>query len=331
MGHNLIAVPMGDAAGIGPEIIVKALNSEKLRNARVIVIGDRKIMERACGICNVTMPLHIIEDVSQAAFGQGMINLIDLDNIDIEDFRYGEVSGMCGKAAYAYIAEAIRLTMAGAFDAVATPPINKESLRAGGVNFIGHTEIFGSLTGTEDPLTMFEVYGMRVFFLTRHVSLREACDLVTKDRIIDYVKRCLDALRQLGAEDGTMAIAALNPHCGEHGLFGDEEVREVMPAIEQLQAEGYPVVGPIGADSVFSQALHSKFSSVLSLYHDQGHIACKTVDFERTISITNGMPILRVSVDHGTAFDIAGKGIASEISMVEAIQVAEKYAPRFRA
>jgi len=331
MGHNLIAVPMGDAAGIGPEIIVKALNNEKLRNARVIVIGDRKIMERACGICNVTMPLHIIEDVSQAVFGQGLINLIDLDNIDIEDFRYGEVSGMCGKAAYAYIAEAIRLTMAGAFDAVATPPINKESLRAGGVNFIGHTEIFGSLTGTEDPLTMFEVYGMRVFFLTRHVSLREACDLVTKDRIIDYVKRCLDALRQLGAEDGTMAIAALNPHCGEHGLFGDEEVREVMPAIEQLQAEGYPVVGPIGADSVFSQALHGKFSSVLSLYHDQGHIACKTVDFERTISITNGMPILRVSVDHGTAFDIAGKGIASEISMVEAIQVAEKYAPRFRA
>lgn len=331
MGYNLIAVPMGDAAGIGPEIIVKALNSEKLRNARVIVIGDRKIMERACGICNVTMPLHIIEDASQAAFGQGMINLIDLDNIDIEDFRYGEVSGMCGKAAYAYIAEAIRLTMAGAFDAVATPPINKESLRAGGVNFIGHTEIFGSLTGTEDPLTMFEVYGMRVFFLTRHVSLREACDLVTKDRIIDYVKRCLDALRQLGAEDGTMAIAALNPHCGEHGLFGNEEVREVMPAIEQLQAEGYPVVGPIGADSVFSQALHGKFSSVLSLYHDQGHIACKTVDFERTISITNGMPILRVSVDHGTAFDIAGKGIASEISMVEAIQVAEKYAPRFRA
>ena len=150
-----------------------------------------------------------------------------------------------------------------------------------------------------------------------------------KERIIDYVKRCSDALKKLGVTEGTMAIAGLNPHCGEHGLFGDEEVREVAPAIEELQAGGYKVVGPIGADSVFHQALHGKYNSVLSLYHDQGHIACKTLDFEKTISITNGMPILRTSVDHGTAFDIAGQGIASEVSLVEAILVAEKYAPYF--
>ena len=207
--------------------------------------------------------------------------------------------------------------------------INKESLRAGGINYIGHTESCGALTGTEDPRTMFETNGMRVFFLTRHVSLREMLDMITKERIKDYVKRCLEALKRLGVTDGTMAIAGLNPHSGEHGLFGWEEVNEITPAVEELKAEGYDVVGPIGADSVFHQAALGKYNSVLSLYHDQGHIATKTLDFERTIAITNGMPILRTSVDHGTAFDIAGKGIVSAVSMIEAILLAAKYAPNF--
>ena len=258
-----------------------------------------------------------------------MLNLIDLDNVDIDKFKVGEVSGMCGKAAYEYIAKSIELANARIADAVSTTPINKESLHAGGVNFIGHTEIFGALTGTEDPLTLFEVQNLRVFFLSRHLSLRKACDAVKKDRIIDYVIRCTDALRRLGITEGTMAVAGLNPHCGEHGLFGDEEVNEIFPAVEELQKMGYKVAGPIGADSVFSQALHGKYNSVLSLYHDQGHIATKTLDFERTISITAGMPILRTSVDHGTAFDIAGKGIASAVSMMEAVRLAVKYAPAF--
>ena len=170
---------------------------------------------------------------------------------------------------------------------------------------------------------------MRVFFLTRHVSLREMMYMITKERIKDYVKRCLEALKRLGVTDGTMAIAGLNPHSGEHGLFGWEEVNEITPAVEELKAEGYDVVGPIGADSVFHQAALGKYNSVLSLYHDQGHIATKTLDFERTIAVTNGMPILRTSVDHGTAFDIAGKGIVSAVSMIEAILLAAKYAPNF--
>jgi 4-hydroxythreonine-4-phosphate dehydrogenase len=214
-------------------------------------------------------------------------------------------------------------------DAVATTPINKESLKAGGVPFIGHTEIFGKLTGVADPLTMFETRGLRVFFLSRHVSLRKACDMVKKERIIDYVKRSVSMLKKLGVSTGTMAIAGLNPHSGEHGLFGDEELTEVFPAVKELQAEGYAVAGPIGADSVFHLALKGKYNSVLSLYHDQGHIATKTLDFDRTISITGGMPILRTSVDHGTAFDIAGKNIAGEVSMVEAILLAAKYSPAF--
>jgi 4-hydroxythreonine-4-phosphate dehydrogenase len=176
---------------------------------------------------------------------------------------------------------------------------------------------------------MFEVRGMRVFFLTRHVSLRKACDLVTKERIVDYVRRCVAVLRKLGVHDGAMAIAGLNPHSGEHGLFGDEERTAVYPAIEHLKAEGYNVAGPIGADSVFHMALMGRFNSVLSLYHDQGHIATKTLDFERTIAITGGMPILRTSVDHGTALDIAGRDIASPVSMIEAIVLAAKYSPSF--
>lgn len=326
----LIAIPMGDPAGIGPEIVVKALvKDEVLEAARCVVVGDRKVLQNAIGFTKVPLTIRVIQKVEEGDYSKGVLNLIDLDNVDMNAFQIGQVDGMCGRAAYEYIAKSIELANHKDVAAVSTTPINKESLKAGNVNFIGHTEIFGALTDTKDPLTMFEVHGMRVFFLTRHVSLRKACDLVTKDRIKDYVKRCKEVLVKLGVTEGTMAIAGLNPHSGEHGLFGDEEVDHVTPAVEELQAEGYDVVGPIGADSVFHLALQGRFNSVLSLYHDQGHIATKTLDFERTIAITGGMPILRTSVDHGTAMDIAGKGIASEVSMVEAILLGAKYSANF--
>jgi 4-hydroxythreonine-4-phosphate dehydrogenase len=330
MKTPLVAVPLGDPAGIGPEIAVKAVASPEVASvARVIVVGDRNVVENACRITGA--PLRIVTPVRPAdgEYLPGILNLCPVDNIDMAQLRIGEISGMCGRAAYEYIAAAIRLANAREVDAVATTPINKESLKAGGVDFIGHTEIFGALTGTPDPLTMFEVRGMRVFFLSRHVSLRHACDMVTKERIIDYVRRCVAVLRKLGVREGAMAIAGLNPHSGEHGLFGDEEMAAVHPAVKHLKAEGYNVAGPIGADSVFHMALTGRFNSVLSLYHDQGHIATKTLDFERTIAVTGGMPILRTSVDHGTAMDIAGRNIASPAGMIEAIVVAAKYAPGF--
>ena len=335
----LIAIPMGDAAGIGPEIVLKALAKPEIAElARCVVVGDKGVLEQACafpGMPEVT--IHVIGgkegssescNVQDGFFEPGVIDLIDLNNITTEDLKQGQVQAMCGRAAYEYIEKSIQLAMAGAVDAVATTPINKESLKAAEIPFIGHTEIFGGLTETADPLTMFEVHGMRVFFLTRHVSLRKACDLVTKERIIDYVIRCKEALNKLGVEDGVMAIAGLNPHSGEHGLFGNEEMEAVYPAVEALKEMGYQVEGPIGADSVFHLALKGRYNCVLSLYHDQGHIATKTLDFERTIAVTAGMPILRTSVDHGTAMDIAGKGIASAISMEEAIRVAVKYCAR---
>ena len=329
MRKPIIGVPMGDPAGVGAEITVKALADEKLaQQCDVIVVGDKACMEQALKVCKLNSALKVIKDVTEADFAPGVINLVDLHNVDLGKLKMGQVNGMCGQAAFAFIKKSVEMALSHQVDAIATTPINKESLRAGKVNFIGHTEIIGALTGSADPLTMFEVDGMRVFFLTRHMSLMAACQAVTKERVLEYIKRCTKALKQLGVT-GKMAVAGLNPHCGEHGLFGWEEVREIEPAVKEAQLLGYNVVGPIGADSIFHQALLGRFQAVLSLYHDQGHIATKTYDFDRTISVTLDMPILRTSVDHGTAFDIAGKGIVNSISMVEAILLAAKYAPNF--
>lgn len=327
----VIAVPVGDPAGIGPEIVAKACAKKSVSDAAdIIVIGDRQIIKKAIEITHTDLTVNVVDRPADGKYLPGILNLIDLANIDQSRFSYGAVQAMCGKAAFEYIQKSIELAMAKEADAVATTPINKEALHAAQVPYIGHTEIFGALTGTKNPLTMFETNGLRVFFLTRHKSLRDMLDDITKENIKACVKESLAALRRLGVTEGTMAVAGLNPHCGEHGLFGWEEVNEITPAVEELQAEGCPVTGPIGADSVFHQAALGRYNSVLSLYHDQGHIATKTLDFDRTISITNGMPILRTSVDHGTAFDIAGKNIASEISMAEAILLAAKYAPFFK-
>lgn len=325
-----IAISMGDPAGVGPEIVVKtAVSKEILDLCDLVVIGDKNVLEKAIEICQVNLKIHTIKNIEEGKYEKDILNVIDLENVDINTLEYGQVQGMCGKAAFEYIKKCVELAMEHKVDAIATTPINKESLKAGNINYIGHTEILGDLSNSRDPLTMFEVDNMRVFFLTRHMSLRRACDAITKERVLEYIERCTKALKQLGVS-GKMAVAGLNPHSGEHGLFGDEEVKEITPAIEEAQKLGYDVVGPVGADSVFHQALQGRYAAVLSLYHDQGHIATKTYDFERTIAITLDMPFLRTSVDHGTAFDIAGKGIVSAVSMIEAVKLAAKYAPNFK-
>ena len=330
MKKPLIAVTIGDPAGIGPEIVVKtAADKDAFEAANCIVIGDAGVVDRAIEVTGVDLKVNRVVDPADGDYSEGVLNLIDLGNINQDGYEYGKVNAMCGKAAFEYIEKSIELALSGKADAVSTAPINKEAIRAAGIDFIGHTEIFAALTYTNDPLTMFETNGMRIFFLTRHVSLRDMLDMITKERIIDYVERCTEALERLGVREGTMAVAGLNPHSGEHGLFGWEEVNEIAPAVEELRARRYNVTGPVSADTVFHQAALGKYNSVLSLYHDQGHIAAKTLDFDRTIAITNSMPILRTSVDHGTAFDIAGKGIASAVSMIESVKLAAKYAPFF--
>ena len=331
MARPRIAVPIGDPAGIGPEIVVKAaLDPASVKEAEIVICGSAEVIRNILPVTGLSGEIRLIEDPEDGFYETGILNVIDIPNVDMSEFEFGKVSAMCGRAAFEYIERTIDLAMNRQVDAVATSTINKESLRAAEVPYIGHTEIFGGLTGTKDPLTMFETNGLRVFFLTRHLSLRKMLDEITKENIVSCAENCIKALRRLGVTEGTMAIAGLNPHSGEHGLFGTEEVEEIAPAVEELKAMGYDVEGPVPADSVFHMADVGMFNSVLSLYHDQGHIATKTLDFERTISITNGMPILRTSVDHGTAFDIAGKGVASPVSMKEAIRLAAKYAPFFR-
>lgn len=329
MNKPIIGIPLGDPAGIGPEIVVKALAEKEIYDiCKPLVIGDKKVISNALQCCGIDLGQNIITVPEEGKYKNGFIDLIDLNNVD-QSLQLGKVQAQGGTAAFAYIKKSVELALSNKINAIATTPINKESLKAAKIDYIGHTEIFAGLTNTHDPLTMFEVRNMRVFFLTRHVSLRKACDLITKDRLLDYIARCTKALKMLGVSEGTMAIAGLNPHSGEHGLFGDEEVNYVIPAVEEAKAAGYNVEGPIGADSVFHLAFQGRYNAVLSLYHDQGHIATKTLDFERTIALTLGLPFLRTSVDHGTAFDIAGTGKASAISMIEAIRLAAKYSRNY--
>ncbi len=328
MKKSTIAVTLGDPAGIGPEIVAKTFNVKDLYDqANLVLVGDKFVLEKALEVTGLNLDINVIENVEDGKYEFGTIDLIDL-GIITDDFEFGVVDAKCGEASYKYIRKAGELAMEGKVESVATSPINKEALRAAEVPYIGHTEMFEDISGVHDPLTMFEVEGLRVFFLSRHLSLKDAIDQVKYDRMLDYIERCTEAMDRLGVE-GTLAVAGLNPHSGEHGLFGNEEVEEVTPAIEEAKKRGFNVVGPVGADSVFAQGLQGKYGAVLSLYHDQGHIATKTYNFMKTISLTNSMPFLRTSVDHGTAYDVAGKNIASEVSMVEAVKLAAKYGPRF--
>ncbi|MFP4510744.1 MAG: 4-hydroxythreonine-4-phosphate dehydrogenase PdxA [Spirochaetaceae bacterium] len=326
----VIGITIGDPAGIGPEITARALQSPEVYESCIpLVIGDADVMRQACSFVQVKPEIRTVSSPEEATGAAGIIEVLDLDNIEIGSLKMGTVQAPCGTAAYEYIEKAVHLANEGRIHAMATGPINKESLRAAKVEYIGHTEILGALTGTSDPLTLFQVDKMRIFFLTRHVSLRKAIDMIRKERILDYLNRCTEALEQLGVERRDIAVAGLNPHCGEHGLFGHEDDVEIRPAVEAAQAAGLDITGPIGADSIFHMAVEGRFAAVLSLYHDQGHIAAKTYDFYRTVSVTLGMPILRTSVDHGTAFDVAGTGKADSAGMKEAILAAAQYAPSF--
>lgn len=327
----LVVIPMGDAAGIGPEITVKTLASEQAQKySRMVVVGNKHVLAQAIKFSGVSLSIHVIKAVSDYLDHPGFMNLIEVGELDCDSLKLGEIQGQCGRAAYDCIEKAVQMALSGEVDAVATTPINKESLKAGGVDFIGHTEIFAHLTGAHDPLTLFQVRTLRVFFLTRHLSLVEAIQGLTPEKVCDYAVRCTRTLQQLGVPQPRLVVAAINPHGGEHGLFGREDDEILLPGIELAREQGMTIDGPKPADSVFYFALQGAWDAVLSPYHDQGHIATKMVDFHRTISITGGMPILRTSVDHGTANDIAGKGIADPVSLIEAVRLAALYAPYYK-
>src|SRR5579872_2400335 len=325
----ILAVTMGDPAGIGPEIAVRALLSPEVRDvSRSFLIGDARVFERALSVCGLSARLNRIDGPEAIADQAGVIDVVHQQTVDPDGLQMGKVQALGGEAAYAAIRSSIELAMAGRIDGIATTPINKESLKAAKIPFIGHTEMFADQTGAREEMTMFTISGLKIFFLTRHLSLVEACKQITRDRTLRGIENSMKALRQLGIDAPHLAVAALNPHGGEDGLFGREEIEAIKPAIEAARARGMRVSGPVPADSVFHMARIGRYDAVLSLYHDQGHIAAKMMDFEKTVSVTLGLPILRTSVDHGTAFDIAGTGKASAVSMIEAIKVAAEYVVR---
>ncbi|MGH2349810.1 MAG: 4-hydroxythreonine-4-phosphate dehydrogenase PdxA [bacterium] len=307
-----VGITIGDPAGIGPEIVIRAVSDPAVgRSVRPVVIGDGWVLDRAMEATGVRVEFT----------PDGPVSLIDLGNVD-HRLQWGKLQATAGAAAGQFIERAVDEARAGRIDALATAPINKEALWRAGYRHLGHTEMLGTLTGSPDPLTMFLVRTLRIFFLTRHLSLREAIEQVTRSRIAQILPRIDAALRALGFSAPHIAVAALNPHSGEGGALGREDLEEIAPAVAGAREGGLNVDGPIPADSVFAQALDGRYDAVLSLYHDQGHIAAKTVDFHGAVSVTLGLPFIRTSVDHGTAFDIAGTGKARADSMIAAILAA---------
>lgn len=325
-----VAITLGDPAGIGPEIVVKALTDSSLYAAcRPLVIGHPAVVERARALVTGAGEVHTVQHGNEGTFQPGTLDVYPAGSAAAADVAFGKVSGVAGQAAYACIVASIELAKAGEADAVATAPINKEALQVGGVPYLDHTAMYADLAGREgEVLTLFETGKLKIFFATRHRALKDAIGDLTIDGLCQTIRGANEALAQYGQPGASIAVAALNPHGGEDGMFGDEEIRILRPAVERLKGEGITVSGPYPADSVFVRAARGGFDAVISLYHDQGHIAAKMHDFERTVSITTGLPFVRTSVDHGTAFDIAGTGTASAISMVEAIRAAADYAKR---
>lgn len=320
-----IGVTMGDPAGVGPEIAVKALSRREICDlCRPVLIGDLKLLLETSEKLKLDVAFKTVDCLGDTEGKAGCVEVVDLENVDLDFLKRGEVSVESGRASIEYIEKAVQYALEGEVDAVATGPINKKAIQLAGSHHIGHTEMLGSLCGVEDPLTMFWVHGARIFFLTRHLPLAEAVKAVRKERIVGVVGRMVQELRRIGVDEPLIAVAALNPHASDEGLVGDEEAGEIIPAIEELTAKGIRVVGPVPADTIFLKVLQGRYDAVLSLYHDQGHIAAKTVDFYGTVSVTLGLPFIRTSVDHGTAYDIAGKGVANSRSLEEAIKLAAK-------
>ncbi|MEK4298708.1 4-hydroxythreonine-4-phosphate dehydrogenase PdxA [Oceanobacillus sp. FSL W8-0428] len=328
----IIGITMGDAAGVGPEIIVKALNHEEIyKNCRPIVIGDKEILERVLPIVESKQKIHSVEGPEQAIFSYGTIDVIDL-NLLSADLPFGKVSADAGNAAYQYLAKAVELAKEKRINSICTAPLNKEALHKGGHMYPGHTEILAELTDTEDFSMMLTTPNLRVIHLTTHMGLIKAIESITPERTYKVVKLAYDTLRNAGMENPRIAVCGINPHAGENGLFGNgEEEEKLEPGIQRAQKEGIDVTGPLPADTLFFRAGRGDFDMVVACYHDQGHAPIKVMGIEEGVNITVGLKggIVRTSVDHGTAFDIAGKNIADEKSMIAAIRSAYELAPKY--
>lgn len=323
----VVGVTMGDGAGVGPEVVAGALVMGEIQGlARCLVIGDAWRLEQAIGLTGSRLQVRRCLDPAEASFEPGVIDVIDLGLLP-RDLPFGRVDPRAGHAAFAYIERAVELALAGRIAAIATAPINKEALHAGGHLYPGHTEILAHLTGTRRYAMLLVTPLLRVIHVTTHCSMRQACDRISRERVLTVIRLGHKILADAGMSSPRIAVAGLNPHAGEGGLFGAEEEQEIAPAIRDAQAEGIDASGPWPGDTVFLRAKNGAFDLVVAMYHDQGHIPVKLMGLETGVNVTVGLPIVRTSVDHGTAFDIAGTGQADPRSMAEAIRLAVQLAP----
>ncbi len=325
---------MGDPASIGPEIAIKAVLMEAVTGiCRPIVVGDAATLQYTIDHLQWKAAIHPITDVKQALFQPGIIDVLDMKTVDLPKLVFGEISAMAGHAAFEAVRKVIELAMAGEIEATVTGPINKRSINDAGHHFAGHTEIYAHYTGTAKYGMLLVEDNLKVIHVSTHVSLRQACDLVKKDRILAVIALLQDGLIRLGEKNLLIGVAGLNPHAGDSGLFGTEDDEEILPAVEEARRLGYNVEGPVPPDTLFAKAATGHYGGVVAMYHDQGHIPFKLNGFKwnaakqrmdsvKGVNITMGLPIIRTSVDHGTAFEIAGKGIASADAMVLAIEAA---------
>ncbi len=332
MKNHVIVASIGDPAGVGPEIAMKSFLSGKISEEGIaVLVGDFPVLEAVRDRLEIPVKLERIERIEEARREKGLVPVIDAGVVtDVSKLEEGKISALGGRAAAEYIRRAVELCMEGGADGLATCPINKEALREARLDYIGHTEMISELSNGRKGITMFMVDGMRIFFHSRHLSLRKAIDAIDKESVTESLLIADRCLRSVGFPSARIALAALNPHASDGGLFGNEEERFLVPARDAARERGLNVIGPVPADSVFHQALEGSFDAVLSLYHDQGHVASKCHDFHRTVSVTFGYPFLRTSVDHGTALDIAWKGIANPLSMEEALLACFRLAPKYR-
>ena len=329
----ILGISIGDPGGIGPEITAKALSRREIYDlARPLVVGDYRVMEDVLRFTDVRLTLNAVKNARDGRFVPGTLDILDLGNMPLDRLRYKQVTADQGQASFEYVIKVIELAAAKEIDGTVTGPINKAAIHAAGHHYAGHTEIYAAQTGTRDYSMMLTHGNFRVTHVSTHVSLREACDLVKQDRIVRVIDLTSSALKNFGISQPRIGVAGLNPHCGEGGMFGHEDDREIRPAVEHVRRKGEHVEGPIPADTVFSKMKGGMFDAVVVMFHDQGHIPMKFLGFQYDqktgqweemsgVNITLGLPIVRTSVDHGTAFGKAGEGRANPQSMVEAIRL----------
>ncbi len=325
----LIAITMGDPAGVGPEVTLRALAEGELHlSCRPIVIGDAGVLVKAIEMLGKALVVRPIDHATDARFTARMVNVFDLGNVDWRQLQVGQISAMAGRSSVEYVIRGVELAQGGEVDAIVTGPINKKAIKLGGYDYIGHTEILNDLTRAARTTTMLVARDLRVTHVTRHVPFCEVAERLSPDRVLQAISITAAGLQHFGIDSPRLGVAALNPHGGEGGLLGREELEVIAPAVEEARRTGIDARGPFPADSIFFRAIAGEFDAVVAMYHDQGHIPVKVHDFEGSYSVTLGLPIVRTSVDHGTAFDIAWQGVASPRSMIQAVKAAALLARR---